>query len=207
MPETDAIKRELRQQYPRPSAAATVRVRAAVIQTASERSHKALAHGDRRRRWTLVAVGAVTIALAAGLSFYLIPRSTNTPHPGGASASEGLTVGPTGPFGSTIDVMVDAPVANATLQLQVLREQDEPGADPSTEKSQVVYETRVPMTDVNNADAKGGPLSTWSGTLSTSDWSGGCQQGFIYSITARAFDSTGELAALLGGSSWRTCEG
>jgi hypothetical protein len=162
----------------------------------------------RRHRWPLLVAAAVAVAVVAGLSFALIPQSRHVPH--GGDIAQGLTLTPDdGTFGSSVHATVYAPVGNATLQLQVLREPNEPGTEPSTEKSQVVYQERVPMTEVTKGDSAKGdnPSSTWSGSLSTSDWSGGCQKGYLYAINASAFDSSGEPAALLGGTGWRTCAG
>lgn len=161
-------------------------------------------------RARVYVIATACILLVVGLSFAFIPQSSHTPRTGGSYATEGLTLVPDdGTFGSTVHVTVDAPVGNATLKLQVLREPSEPGTNPSTEASQVVYEEQVPMTEVTKGDNAMGdnPLSTWSGSLSTSDWSGGCQRGFIYSINATALDSTGDPAAILGGTGWRTCAG
>jgi hypothetical protein len=65
MPDADLIERELREQYPRPSAAATERARAAVMETATEPSRPARA-AKARGQWRPVLVGAA-IALALGL--------------------------------------------------------------------------------------------------------------------------------------------
>src|SRR3954454_10462102 len=64
MPDIDLIERELRRQYPRPSAAATARARAAVMETATEPSRPVRA-ANARRQWRPVLVGAaIVVALA-----------------------------------------------------------------------------------------------------------------------------------------------
>lgn len=64
MPDTDLIEHELRQQYPRPSAAATARARAAVMETATQRSRPVRSPGARRQ-WRPALVGvAIVVALA-----------------------------------------------------------------------------------------------------------------------------------------------
>ena len=126
---------------------------------------------------------------------------------------EGLTLIPDGPIGSAIGVKMEAPApaGNATLKLQVLRAAYPPDADPNSFNPNwhVVYESQVPMIEATKGDpAKGdNPLWTWSGSLSTSDWAGGCQKnGSIYSISATVLDSNGVPAAIDKGD-WLTCAG
>lgn len=166
----------------------------------------------RRHRWPLLVAAAAAIALVAGLSLVLIPQSSHKPG-GGGDVPEGLRLIPDGPIGSAIGVKMEAPApaGNATLKLQVLRAAYPPGADPNSFNPDwhVVYESQVPMTEATKGDpAKGdNPLWTWSGTLSTRNWSGGCQKnGFIYSINATVLDSTGVPAAIDKGD-WLTCAG
>lgn len=65
MPDTDLIERELRQDYPRPSALATARARAAVMETLTERPRPARTT-NARRRWRPVLVAAVVVLALAG---------------------------------------------------------------------------------------------------------------------------------------------
>jgi hypothetical protein len=93
----------------------------------------------------------------------------------------------------------NAAIRDATLQLQVLRTQDRVCPACSNAEHQVVYQEQVPMTNI--ASPANGPagvvaLSTWSGTLSPSDWDGGCQNDF-YTV---AFKSAPSGSALLDGS-------
>lgn len=162
-------------------------------------------------RVRVYAIATACVFLAAGLSFALIPQSGHAPRAGRGDPLQGLTLIPDGPIGSSIGVEMKAPVGNATLQLQVLRATYPPDVDPNSFHPdwKVVYQKQVPMTEVTKGDAAKGdnPLSTWSGTLSTSDWSGGCQKdGFIYSINATVLDSNGTPAAVDKGD-WLTCAG
>jgi hypothetical protein len=109
---------------------------------------------------------------------------------------------------TSIAVTVNSSVPDGTLQLQVLRGSPY-GPDSGR---QVVYQEQVPMTNV--ATPSNGPsgtvaLSTWSGTLSPSDWDGGCQNAsyavaFAVVPAGTAFEnplpSTHE-----GWSEWFTC--
>src|SRR5436853_6947191 len=69
MPDREHIEQELREQYPRPSSAATERARAAVMQAATERPRPA-AGFLRRRRWRpiLIMAGVVIALVAAGVA-------------------------------------------------------------------------------------------------------------------------------------------
>jgi hypothetical protein len=72
MPDKEQIEQDLREQYPRPSSAATERARAAVMQAATERRRPAHHRPRlvRRRRWrpTLIMAGVVIALVAAGLA-------------------------------------------------------------------------------------------------------------------------------------------
>ena len=89
---------------------------------------------------------------------------------------------------TSIKVTVNAPIRDATLQLQVLRTHDRVCPACSNAERQVVFKEQVPMTNIASP-AEGPPgvvaLSTWSGTLSPSNWEGGCQNAF-YTV---AFES------------------
>lgn len=65
MHDADVIELDLREQYPRPSAAATARARAAVMQTATERSGPGRTVNARRRWRPLLVAAVVVLALAA----------------------------------------------------------------------------------------------------------------------------------------------
>lgn len=64
MPDTNLFEQELWQQYPLPSAAATARARAAVMEVATERSRPART-ANARRRWRPLLVAAVAIVALA----------------------------------------------------------------------------------------------------------------------------------------------
>lgn len=65
MPDTDLIERDLRQQYPYPSAAATERARAAVMAAAAERPGRPARSVPARPSWRPVLVGAVVVVALA----------------------------------------------------------------------------------------------------------------------------------------------
>ena len=82
---------------------------------------------------------------------------------------------------TSIKVTANAPIRDATLWLRVLRTTDRRCPACSGAEHQVVFEQQVPMTNI--ASPATGPsgvvaLSTWSGTLSPTDWEGGCQNAF-----------------------------
>jgi hypothetical protein len=81
---------------------------------------------------------------------------------------------------SSIDLTVNPSMANATIEIEVLYSSASTAADVTAANSQVVYQEQVPTTSPGSG-VNG--LSTWSGTLSPSDWSGGCESG-IYNILA-----------------------
>lgn len=83
---------------------------------------------------------------------------------------------------TSIDVTVNAATLGGTVLVQVVH-----GVIDETHTGQVVFQETVPMTDL--ASPVSGPLglevlSTWSGTLSPSDWTGGCGRG-PYEITVQ----------------------
>jgi hypothetical protein len=98
---------------------------------------------------------------------------------------------------TSIGVTVNAPDRDAHLRLQVLRGNPY-GPDSGR---QVVFEGQsVPMTNIRSpAEGPHGTvaLSTWSGTLSPSDWDGGCQNA-LYAVQAQG----GGMTAL---SPWFHC--
>lgn len=115
---------------------------------------------------------------------------------------------------SSIAVTVNSSIADATLQLQVLRTQDHVCPACSNAEHQIVFQEQVPMSQI--ASPASGPtgtvaLSTWSGTLSPSDWDGGCLND-SYSVAFAAvpagssFDSPA-VGPDEGESPWFTCSG
>jgi hypothetical protein len=93
------------------------------------------------------------------------PMRINYVHSGGALSSIAVTLTPN--------------VANASVQLQVVHSDATSYAEAYAGSTQVVFQEQA-STTASPASSFG--LSTWSGTLSPSDWSGGgCQSG-LYQI-------------------------
>jgi hypothetical protein len=119
MPEMERIEQELREQYPRPSLAATERARAAVRQAATKESWKPSRWPHLRPRRATFALASVVVLVGVG-AFFLgsaFPvRSASSaagdapgflPAPGWTEVSTGtvpLTGGPTGPGPTAIAV-------------------------------------------------------------------------------------------------------
>lgn len=99
---------------------------------------------------------------------------------------------------SSINVTVNAPTADATMRLQVLRGSSD---DPDSNR-QIVFQEQVPMTNIA-APAQGPSgvvaLSSWSGTLAPSDWDGGCQN-MLYTVSAEVVPSGSSFASPPAGS-------
>ncbi len=83
---------------------------------------------------------------------------------------------------TSIHVTVNAPNRDASIRLQVLR--GNPYGPDSGRK--VVFQEQASMTNIESP-AAGPPgtvaLSTWSGTLSPSNWDGGCEKA-LYTVRA-----------------------
>ena len=170
-----------------------------------------------RRRGAIAAVAAITAASVAGLVLTtqtdILPRHSSASH--GARShlppSRPVTIDfTTGAKGVTaIDLAVNSPTSDASLQVQVLRSnatQPLQAMQESRTDQQVVYQERVSMTNLAPpADAIPGvtSLATWSGTLSPSDWTGGCQNSlYTVEISITAKDGTPVRS---GNSKWFTC--
>ncbi|HEX5173783.1 MAG TPA: hypothetical protein VFV91_06525 [Gaiellaceae bacterium] len=150
----------------------------------------------------LAAAGiGLTIAFSGGA-----PIGTHRP---GGNAPLGITLSPDAPsIGSSVDVTVASWTPDASLRLQVLRDANAPGTEPSVDSAQVVFVEEVPMTNATIDSAPGGggkPGATWSGTLSTSDWSGACQANAVYSITATVLNNSTGARTALDESRWFSC--
>jgi hypothetical protein len=145
-----------------------------------------------RRRMALALAACIAVA-APAVVFSGLFSSSHTP----AQQSQG-PITPRGPLGfmpitlhfthgaqgiTSIDVTVNSSVRDANMRLQVLRGHPY-GPDSGR---QVVFQEQVPMTNIGSP-AVGPPgtvaLSTWSGTLSPSDWDGGCQKA-LYAVQAQ----------------------
>jgi len=174
-----------------------------------------------RFRLRVVVPIVAAAALAVGLSVAFIPQSSTNPiGGGGGNAVHGLMLTPdTGVIGpsSVIRASLDyqpVPDTSASLQLQVKRVAFPPGTDPNTfdpnsEPSQVVFQETVPMhVQATTVTGPGdwGYLASWSGTLSVSDWTGGCQSNSIYTINAVVLDANGGGRGS-SGSRWLMCSG
>ncbi len=117
---------------------------------------------------------AVTQALrptGGGLVSPSISTSVNYNRSGGALSSIAVTLTPD--------------VADASIQLQVIHSDASTYAEAYSQEyagnAAVVFEEQVPATPTPSTTSSR-HLSTWSGTLSPSQWSGGCQSG-LYRIT------------------------
>lgn len=99
---------------------------------------------------------------------------------------------------TSIGVTVNSPTRDATMQLQVLRSDASLPLQAMQDQTdrQVVFQEQVPMTNIESPAT--GPLgvvalSTWSGTLSPSDWDGGCQN-MLYTVAAVVVPSGSSFA-------------
>ena len=80
--------------------------------------------------------------------------------------------------------------ASATMQLEVLRTKPSeliPAMNHVPGSFQIVFQEQSALTDIAPPPT-GSPgtvaLSTWSGTLSPPDWTGGCQEDELYNVSA-----------------------
>lgn len=123
-------------------------------------------------------------ALGHGASVSSQPSASLFPSGNAMSVSYNRSGGASSSVGSgalsSVDVTVNPSMADATIEIEVLYSSASTGADVTAANSQVVYQKQVSAT--NTASTVNG-LSTWSGTLTPSEWSGGCQSG-IYNILA-----------------------
>jgi hypothetical protein len=108
---------------------------------------------------------------------------------------------------TSISVTVNAPIRDATTRLQVLRTQNRVCPACSNAEHQVVFQEQVPMTNIASP-AEGPPgvvaLSTWSGTLSPSNWNGGCQNAF-YTVAFESAPSGSPIPSQSGNAAYFTC--
>lgn len=124
---------------------------------------------------------------------------------GKAMLSRGMTLDFTrsGQAITSIDVTVRAYIPNAVMRLQVFRS-DSSQPPVNYTSSQLVYQEQAPMT--NLAFPLMGEQAEWSGSLSPSDWNGGCQNA-LYMVWAEwvpagtSFDGTPSSE----GSAWFRC--
>lgn len=175
-----------------------------------------------RRRIALALAACIAIA-APAVAFSGLLRSSSAPAPQSQPPPAKRGARPMGFMPMTlkftregqaitsIDVTVNAPIRDATMLLQVITGSPYGHiVSPATRK--IVFQEQEPMTNI--ASPATGPagtvaLSTWSGTLSPTDWDGDCQHALyeVYATTVTSgfsFDNppSGSMSA---GSQWFTC--
>ena len=90
---------------------------------------------------------------------------------------------------ASIAATIQAPIGGATMRLQVLRTEPSqllPAMNHVPGSAQIVFQEQAAMTDISPPPTGPGgtvALSTWSGTLSPTDWTGGCQDE-LYNVSA-----------------------
>jgi hypothetical protein len=181
-----------------------------------------------RLRWRLALSGAVLVCAAVGavITTNIIGRSggSSLPRIGARTQPSGASRGlpgflplqvaftRSGQTLTSIAVSVKSSTADATLQLQVLHsdasQPQQATNDPA--QSQVVFRQQMPLTNTGSTAADGS-LSEWSGALSPSDWTGGCEAG-LYTIKADVVPSGSSFDNPPAGSSnaetaWFSCTG
>lgn len=130
------------------------------------------------RRGAVLVLAVCLAATAAGLAV-LLTSSHSRPFPSSWPGPDvfDMTFN-RGPGGlKSVHVTVRATTLGGTAELEVVR--GRVNAQDVT-PDEVVFKERVPMTNISSTRL--GPpgtqiLSTWSGTLSPSDWRGGCRRG------------------------------
>jgi hypothetical protein len=104
---------------------------------------------------------------------------------------------------SSINLTVNPSMPDASIELQVLHSSASTASDVNTANSEVVYQAQVSATNTSSTAAE---PSSWSGTLSPSDWSGGCQSG-LYQILAVSVGPGTSLANASSANSERDYSG
>jgi len=170
-----------------------------------------------RLRVVLPAAAAICAAAVALIATGTLAGggATHTPRPtvhGDQSPGGGLQISyfHSGGALSSIAVTLNPNVANASVQLQVVHSEATSYAEAYAGSTQVVFQKQVSTT---TPSASSSALSTWSGTLSPSDWSGGCQSG-LYQIKWVAVgpgtsfaNAASEPGNEVGASEWFSCTG
>lgn len=165
-----------------------------------------------------VAVPGAVLSGLFGTSHTAAPQNHLRPAPRGGSRPMGfnsmlLNITRDGGAIASIGVTVNAPIRDATTLLQVITGSPY-GHIVSPATRRIVFQEQEPMTNI--ASPASGPngtvaLSTWSGTLSPSDWTGGCQHALyeVYATTVpsgSSFDNP-PSGSMESGSQWFTCNG
>jgi hypothetical protein len=186
-----------------------------------------------RMRFALPAVAAVCAAVAAVIFTGTLGGSSRTGTRGGAPTQtdhapvvRGMQVPSFGVSepdykfsGGTLSsialtVRTDN-FADATMQLRVLHSDSSSVADARSDSTQVVFHEHAAMTNTG-ATAPDAAHATWSGTLPTSDWQGGCQTGLyqiqtaVYqagSTIADPFTTTSSIPTERSATEWFSCDG
>jgi hypothetical protein len=175
-----------------------------------------------RRRGIVLALAAACAAVAVPAVVFSGAFRSSAPPESGPSPTTGHPIGydpmnlqftHSGSEIRAIAVTVNAPTRDATMLLQVITGSPYGHiVSPATRK--IVFQEQVPMTNiVSPASGPNGTaaLSTWSGTLSPSDWDGGCQHALyeVYATTVTSgasFDNPPSGSQIVG-SQWFTCNG
>ena len=172
----------------------------------------------RHTRRLVIAAAAVAVIFAAVAALAatgtLSGRATQTSRPtvqGDQSPGAGLfSYFHSGGALSSIAVTLTPNVANASVQLEVVHSDATSYAKAYAGSPQVVFREQVSTTP---SPASSFGLSTWSGTLSPNDWSGGCQRGLyqIKWVAVQPGTSFANAASApgneVGASEWFSCTG
>ena len=167
-------------------------------------------HVVTRRRLVAAVAALAAAGIAGGLSATLGGGASKTPTgpgPGGGGPATGMSLNPlsvdfaaSGHEFTSIDVSVLSPTAETTLRLRVVRSDAAQVSEADSAPSEVVFDEQVSMTVVES-DVQDATHSTWSGRLTPSEWTGGCQQA-LYRIE---YDFGTDDSS--GSSGWFQCKG
>jgi hypothetical protein len=178
--------------------------------------------GPSRHPRRLVAVVAVVGAAICAAVVALVATGTlggGTTHPvrptsslHGDQVGGGLQISyfHSGGALSSIAVTLTPNVANASIQVRVVHSDATSYAEAYAGSAQVVFQEQVSTT---TPPASSSAFSTWSGTLSPSDWNGGCQSGLyqIKWVAVQPGTSFANASAApgneVGASEWFSCTG
>jgi hypothetical protein len=107
---------------------------------------------------------------------------------------------------TSIAVTVKATIADATVQLQVLRSDAARLPEANDASSKLVFQEQIPLTNIASPPPDAA-RSTWSGTLSPSDWDGGCQPGLytVKTVVVPAGSSSDNPVHTISQAAWFRC--
>lgn len=185
----------------------------------TQRVYERATTGRRRfvTRRTLIAVVAVLAAagIAGGLTVALSGSGSKSPTESSAAGGPGPGAGGISKIGlnplstnftadgnqyTAIDVSLLSMAGDQPVTVRVVRSSASDVADADTASNDVVFEEHV-ATTTDNSNPEDGSLSTWSGTLKPSEWTGGCQEALYrieYTFGSSGIDSS---------SAWFQCSG